>query len=84
VVYTCNLSTQEAEAEGSRVLGQPGLHCETPSENKAKQSKGKQNKTKTYNNTAFVNIINNLNRKKMFRNWEAVKLRKAETSFPKS
>jgi hypothetical protein len=26
VVHACNLSTQEAEAEGSRVRGQPGLH----------------------------------------------------------
>jgi hypothetical protein len=26
VVHTYNPSTQEAKAEGSRVLGQPGLH----------------------------------------------------------
>jgi hypothetical protein len=29
VVHSCNLSTQEAEAGGSLVQGQPGLHSET-------------------------------------------------------
>jgi hypothetical protein len=29
VVHTCNPSAQEAEAGGSRVQGQPGLHSET-------------------------------------------------------
>jgi hypothetical protein len=28
VIYTCNLSTQEAEPGESQVLGQPGLHSE--------------------------------------------------------
>jgi hypothetical protein len=29
VMHTCNSSTQEAEAGGLRVPGQPGLHSET-------------------------------------------------------
>jgi hypothetical protein len=29
VVHTCNSSTQEAQAEGAQVPGQPGLHSET-------------------------------------------------------
>jgi hypothetical protein len=40
VVHACNPSTEEVEAGGSQVYSQPGLHGETPSQNK------KQNKTK--------------------------------------
>jgi hypothetical protein len=29
VIHSCNPSTQEAEAEGLRVQGQPGLHSKT-------------------------------------------------------
>jgi hypothetical protein len=43
VVHTCNLSTQEAEAGVSRVLGQLGLHNETlPQKSKAKKGKEKK------------------------------------------
>jgi hypothetical protein len=38
MVYTYNPNTQEAEAEGSQVQGQPWLHSKTLSQ--------KQNKTK--------------------------------------
>jgi hypothetical protein len=35
VVYTCKFSTQEAEAGGYQVQGQPGLHSEIlPQKNK--------------------------------------------------
>jgi hypothetical protein len=33
-VYTCNPSTQEAEAEGLQFRGQPGLHSKTLSQQK--------------------------------------------------
>jgi hypothetical protein len=33
VAHTCNPSTPEAEAGGSQVLGQPGLHQETLPQN---------------------------------------------------
>jgi hypothetical protein len=41
-VHTCNSSTQEAEAGGSRALGQPGLHSGNLSQ------KNKQSKTERY------------------------------------
>jgi hypothetical protein len=34
IVYTCNPTTQEAEAGGSWVQGQLGLHSETTSQKK--------------------------------------------------
>lgn len=30
-IHTCDISTQEAEAEGSRIQGKPGLHSKTVS-----------------------------------------------------
>jgi hypothetical protein len=38
VVYSCNPCTQEAEAEGSQILGQPVLHRETVSQKQQKTS----------------------------------------------
>jgi hypothetical protein len=37
VVHTCNSSSQEVEAEGSRVQGQPVLQSETLSQKKKKK-----------------------------------------------
>jgi hypothetical protein len=36
-VHICNPSTKEAEVEGWRVPGQPGLHGKTLSQNKKKK-----------------------------------------------
>jgi hypothetical protein len=44
VTQACNLSNQEAEAGGSQVGGQPGLHSETLSQKK-------NQKTKNYTHT---------------------------------
>jgi hypothetical protein len=42
VVFTCNTSTQEAEAGRSEVLGQPGLHKETLSQTKQNKKEEKK------------------------------------------
>lgn len=36
IIYTSNTSTQEAEAEGSRIQGQPGLHSKIVSQKRKK------------------------------------------------
>jgi hypothetical protein len=38
-VYACNPSTQEIEAGGSQVQGQPGLHHKTLSQKKQMETK---------------------------------------------
>jgi hypothetical protein len=52
VVHTCCPSSQEAEARGSLVWGQPGIHGETclqknKEKNKAHQTKLEQNEKQT-------------------------------------
>jgi hypothetical protein len=39
VVHTCNPSSQEAKAGGSRVIGQPKLQCKTLSQKQKQQQK---------------------------------------------
>jgi hypothetical protein len=41
VVHACNPSTQETEAEGLEMQGQPRLHSETLSQKKKKLTKTK-------------------------------------------
>jgi hypothetical protein len=44
VVHSCNLSTQEAEAGGSQVQSQPGIHRETVK--KEGKTEGEREKTR--------------------------------------
>jgi hypothetical protein len=46
VPHTCNPKTWDAETEGLRIGGQPGLNSETLSQNN--QKKGKKKKKKSY------------------------------------
>jgi hypothetical protein len=44
VPHTCNPKTWDAETEGGRIGGQPGLHSETLSQNNQKKGKKKKKK----------------------------------------
>jgi hypothetical protein len=59
MLHACNPSTQEAEARGSTVQGQPGLHSETLPQKKLKQCCLEKNKRMSSSVNAQITLYTN-------------------------